>query len=301
MLELASSALSAHVRPDVGACLEAVEVVLPDGRRQPLLLAPSREAADAGDALQSAHFAMLPYVNRVRGNVLGVEGRQIPMPPNTSEPLALHGAGWQARWNVLSGDDSHCRMGMEAPPDYPFRFRASQAIHLAGASLRIELGVTNASEQAIPAGLGFHPYFPRDPDTRLRFRAAWFWLEGPGHLPTSAIRVPPELSFGEGAALPETWRANCYSGWDGLAVIDQPRLGYSVKMTGSDALRDLMFYTPPGEAFFALEPQSHTTGIVQTDADSEAANPMRVLRPNESMTVWMELAVTTFAARGTPR
>lgn len=292
MLTLSTKFLTASILPKVGGCLKGLDLKRPDGGVSPVLLAPSTIAACAGDALQSGHFAMLPYVNRARGNTLRCGDQIIPMPPNTAEPVALHGAGWQGNWRVLSSMQDRCELALDAPDDYPFRFHARQTFELSDDGLRITLGLTNTSRHTIPVGLGFHPYFPRDTATRLQFDAEWFWLEGPGHLPTDAIRVPPELSFAGSKPLPGKWRANCYTGWAGKAVIEQPSLGYGLSMTASDNCPDLMFYTPPDERFFALEPQSHTSGFVQTTKDDSMATPMRKLLSGETFACWMQINVT---------
>ncbi len=296
MIELHTDHLRARVLPEIGGCIASLDLILPDQKTCPVLLAPAMANAVSGaakveDARQSAHFAMLPYVNRVPGNVIVCDGTPIPMPRNTDEPLALHGAGWNGAWKVDRSGPDHCDMILHAPVGYPFEFRADQRIELSASSLTIRLSMTNTSTGPIPAGLGFHPYFPRDPQTQLQFHADWFWLEGPGHLPTDPIRVPPELDFSKLRLLPATWRANCYTGWSGGAMIIQPSMGYRVMMDASQNLRDLMFYAPPDYAFFALEPQSHTSGYANTDATAVVAKPMTVLQPEQSLVGWVRLDV----------
>ena len=290
MLTLRSDCLEARLLPEVGGCLLSLDHM--EGmRRQHILIAPSVEAAQSGQTAQSAHFLMLPWVNRIPGNRLLCEGDAIAIQPNTPEPLALHGIGWQRPWSVVDTAADRCTLQVESPPDYPIPFRAIQGLRLEGSSLLISVTLENSGNHRIPAGVGFHPYFPRDAQTRLAFEADWFWLEGPGHMPTDAIRVPPELDFREGRLLPERWRANCYSGWHGPAVIDQPTFGYRVVMTASEGLDDLMFYTPPDESFWALEPQSHTTAQVDTRKSEPAAQPMRRLGPGETLRAWMQIEV----------
>ena len=291
MLDLRSRFLVARVLPEIGSCLESVMLIRPDGTTTPVLLAPSVAAMQAGDARQAAHFPMLPFVNRVPGNMLRCEGREFSVAPNTDEPLALHGTGWQGSWRVLSQSPEACEMELHAPTGFPFDFRASQKITLSDSALLIEPGLTNTSSHPIPVGLGFHPYFPRDQATRLQFNADWFWLEGPGHLPTDAIRTPPELSFAMSRALPDRWRANCYTGWTGPVVIDQPARGHRIEMIASKGLRDLMVYAPPGTGFFAVEPQSHTTGFLDTQSDSPTTTPLHALPPNAQFAAWMKVTV----------
>jgi aldose 1-epimerase len=154
MLELKSKFLTGRVLPEVGGCLERLDLTLLDQTIRPVLVAPSTAATHAGDARQSAHFAMLPYVNRVRGNMLRCGDAVITMQSNTDEPLALHGAGWQGAWRVLSATADRCELGLDAPANYPFRFHARQTFTLSDDALLINLSVTNTSSHAIPNGSG---------------------------------------------------------------------------------------------------------------------------------------------------
>ncbi len=292
MIILKSNTLTVRVLPEIGGCIESFELTLPGQPGVTILLAPSLPLTHAGDAKQSAHFLMLPYVNRVRGNEIRSKNLVFAMTPNTSEPLALHGVGWQTSWQVLEADADFCELGCIAPVDYPIQFRARQKLSLSNDALLIDVSITNTSNISIPVGAGFHPYFPRDDQTKLQFSADYFWLEGPGYMPTDCIRVPPELSFDTFRPLPDKWRANCYTGWSGNAVIEQPSLGYDLEMTASTNLPDLMFYTPPDLGFFALEPQSHTAGYVDTHKDGSPATAMLELAPGDTFAVWTQLKVT---------
>ncbi len=292
MLNLKSQTLTVRVLPETGGCIESFALTLPGQQNSPVFMAPSLSLTQAGDAKQSAHFLMLPYVNRVRGNEIRCKDHVFNMLPNTSEPLALHGVGWQGRWQVLETGADFCQLGFNAPADYPFQFTARQKLTLSHDALLIDVSITNKSDFNIPVGAGFHPYFPRNDETKLQFSADYFWLEGPGHMPTDCIRVPPELAFDTMRPLPDKWRANCYTGWNGQALIEQPSLGYDLEMTASPNLPDLMFYTPPDIEFFALEPQSHTSGYVSTSKCSSPATPMVELTPGATFAVWMHLKVT---------
>ena len=134
------------------------------------------------------------------------------MPRNTDEPFALHGAGWNNVWTVDHSGPDRCVSSLPEPAGYLFAFRAEQQIDLQGNSVTVMLSLTNTSDSPIPAGLGVHPYFPRDPRTQLQLQSDWFWLEGPGYKPTDPIRVPPELDFTKAREVPAKWRANCYTG-----------------------------------------------------------------------------------------
>ena len=175
--------------------------------------------------------------------------------------------------------------------EYAFAFEAELLATLAGPTATIGLSLTNRHNRPVPMGLGFHPYFPRRDRTTLRFCANYFWLEGPGHLPTDPLRTPRELDFTAPRLLPRTWRNNCYSGWDGSAEVAQPDLGYRLLMQSSPNLGELMFYVPLEGGRFALEPQSHTSGATSAGTGNSVANSLLCVRPAERVDGWVKLTV----------
>ena len=278
-LSLRSDRLHAEIAPQGGSVtrldLRNGDAVLP-------ILHPS----------DGAMHPLLPFANRVPGNVIDLVDPPLRLQANVpGESCALHGIGWQRAWHFTEVKKDRCALELIVSSDeWVFGFRAVQAFSVAGGEFHATLAIENTSDRPIPAGLGFHPYFFRAPRMQLQFRAARFWLEGPGHLPTDAISLPPELDFAAPAPLPETWRNNCYSGWDGLAKIHDPARGLEVTLRAGGPLRELMLYTPPGAEYFCLEPQSHTTGAMTRARGRPPATPLHILAAGERLAVDMTIA-----------
>jgi aldose 1-epimerase len=213
------------------------------------------------------------------------------------ESCALHGIGWQKAWRVTTAQEDRCTLELIVPrEEWAFGFRAVQQFRVQGGEFRAEIAVENTTDRPIPVGLGFHPYFVRVKGMTLQFRADRFWLEGPDHLPTDAISLAPELDFSNPAPLPESWRNNCYSGWDGRALLHDPARGLELRLQASRGLRDLMLYVPPREGYFCLEPQSHTTGAVTRARAHPPAIPLRILAPKERLAA--EMTMVTVEVHG---
>jgi aldose 1-epimerase len=164
-------------------------------------------------------------------------------------------------------------------------------IQVEGKTFRAHVSLRNEASQSIPAGLGAHPYFPSLPQTTLQFSARHFYLEGPDHLPTDAIFLPPELDFSEGAPLPRSWRNNAYGGWNGHALIRQPDLGYEVEIQALAGMRELMLYTAPGLPRFALEPQTHTSGATLEGSPTPQVG-LAVLQPGQVLSGDLSLTIS---------
>lgn len=256
MIEIASSRLRATIDHENGACIRSFDFLGDDGAWRPVLAPIDAAGTDAGS---SAMFAMFPFANRAPENELRFGDQRITRRPNTSDPLALHGYAWQSPWEIDMVTESACRTGLAAGCDPDFPVTLVQTFRLDARRLAVSLTARNEGDAALPVGFGWHPYFPHTSETQLRFEARLFWLEGPGHLPTEPLSVPPELSFTKSRRLPSTWRNNCYQDWTGSATILQPDLGYKVDMMAGPHLRHLMLYIPQ-TGVFAVEPQSHISG-----------------------------------------
>jgi aldose 1-epimerase len=273
MIHIETSHLRLDLRPEEGACVWSMDFLGYAGW-QPVLVP---DPGETEGALNSGLFWMLPFANRTRQNRL----HAVQIIPNTAEPLALHGSAWSQSWNVETIRDGYVQLSLSChQPEAPFPFSAGLHVQIDGATFKAQLRLRNEATHIIPAGLGVHPYFPRLSRTTLQFEASHFYLEGPDHLPTVAITLPPELDFATGAPLPQTWRNNAYGGWQGNALIRQPELGYELLMQSQAGMRELMLYTAPGLARFALEPQSHTSGATLEDAPKPQVG-LAVLQPGQ--------------------
>jgi aldose 1-epimerase len=289
-ISLRSDLLHAVIAPAIGGSVTRLDLHC-GGDVHPILR-PSDDAALARQgASQAAMHPLLPFANRVPGNVIDLVEPPLTLQPNVvGESCALHGIGWQRAWRVLEACEDRCALELIVPrEEWTFGFRAVQEFSVQGGQFRAELSIENISDRPIPVGLGFHPYIVRMTGMTLEFHADRFWLEGPGHLPTDVISLPPELDFAKPVLLPDTWRNNCYSGWDGRATLRDPVRGLELKLRASHPLRDLMLYVPPGEQYFCLEPQSHTTGAVTRVRGRQPAIPLRILAPTERLAVEMTM------------
>ena len=278
-----SESLRLTLDPQNGAAVRSFTCLNRKGDWVPVLQ-PADPADSTADG--SAMFPMVPFANRVRGNVLRVGASTFRLTPNSADPLAIHGFGWRRAWEVVDRDAESCVLVLGADPEAPIQFAARIGVRLTGSEAEFSLDMSNPGPKPIPAGLGWHPYFPHLQRTTLSFGSDLFWLEGPDHLPTDHLRVPPELDFSTSRSVPSTWRNNCYQGWQGRAVIGQPDLGYRLEMTAGPPLRHLMFYAPQS-GVFALEPQSHVSGLT-----SVTKGGVRALLPGGSFASRLRLRVS---------
>jgi aldose 1-epimerase len=279
VLRLDAAGMAAGVVPEIGGSIAWLRWRGID------LMRPLTEADRAArNVLGAACFPMMPYANRIAGNEFSFDGRAWRFEANNPpERYNVHGTGWQRAWRVEEAGPTAVRLALEVD-DGTYAYRAEQRFAVGDGALTVAIGLENRGARRAPFGFGLHPWFPREPDVVLRFRARDFYLEEPEHVAGDRITVPPELDFAAGRALPDRWRNNDYGGWDGRAEVAWPSRGVQLVMTAEPVFRHLMVYADPGRPFFCVEPQSNAAGAFNRAGGFEdPAEGIRVLDPGETM------------------
>ena len=225
------------------------------------VLRPGRKS---GIAVESSCFPLVPFGNRVSGNRFCSPTGEHQLAPNVEwDRHYLHGDGWLNPWRCIGQSPTQLTL------EYVHRqgvylYTAQQVFTLHESGIEVELVVTNDGEP-LPFGLGWHPYFPLSTETRVQAHTAGYWLEKEHWLAGEYQQsLPPELDFNQPAPLPGHWVNNGFSGWDGIATIRQPTLGYQLTMASEPAapcyfvfVSDPAFDKGYAFDFFCFEPMSH--------------------------------------------
>ena len=230
------------------------------------LLRPARHGGDGAPEETSA-FPLVPFGNRVGGNAFAFQGRDYRLAPNAGDHYRLHGDGWLSDWTIEAASENSATLVLRHMADAaaPWDYLARQTIALDGRHMALTLSVENTGALALPFGLGWHPYFPMTPRTRLTAPASSVWLEGADYLPTKEIPLPSDLDFRKVAPLPDNWVNNGFEGWNGCARIDWPERGLTLTIDADPIFARYVVYRPDtardatyGGDWFCLEPMTHT-------------------------------------------
>lgn len=254
---LSSTIARITIRPDVGAGLMSFDVMHRNA------WTPVFRSVDPGTEhpFGLSNILLVPFSGRVSGGGFAFDGAFHPIEPNMpAERYPIHGSAFSAAWTVVETSDSAVTLSLNGVGLGPFRYDASVTYRLDGATLLMELAVTNKAALVLPYGLGFHPWFVRDHDTRLTAHADRVWLEQDDHLPRAVEPVwkHSQLDFTRSRELPRSWVNNWFDGWDGKARIDWPSRDLTVLVEASELLDRYVLYSPSGDAdFFCFEPVSH--------------------------------------------
>jgi len=234
---------------------------------------------------ESAAFALVPYSNRIRAGRFTFQGREVVLPLNRPpERHSIHGLGWQTVWRPRDVREHEAILELEhATGPWPWAFRATQRFILAPASLSIVLTLSNNSGAPMPAGLGWHPYFPRTVRTTIAADVQAIWLTDDEVMPTTLGPPRPGADLSRGVMVDTIALDNCFAGWRRRAVIEWPESGLRLVMTAEAPLDFLVVYTPPARAFFCAEPVSHVTDAFNLAAAGRPDTGARVLAPGETL------------------
>ena len=222
MLTLRSGESSVVLAPEIGGAIVGWTF-----GAVPLLRRPAPDAIMAGNVRGLACFPLVPFSNRIAHGRFRWDGTDYLLDRNFGDhPHAIHGVGWQRAWTVAAVGsasrhaDAAARRGGRAGAKLAVRLRGRTALY-ADARMHciVELAVRNLHPSPAPAGLGLHPYFPRDGAPTLRFNAAQVWLNGANSLPSEPVPVPPAWDHSGGQPVGSASLDNCYRGWDGVAHI----------------------------------------------------------------------------------
>jgi aldose 1-epimerase len=243
--------------------------------------------------LELSSFPLVPYANRIAHGRFNWSGYAVSLAPNFGDhPHTLHGEGWREAWRLAHVKSDSAVLEIDhRPGEWPWAYAARQTVLVDPQGVTFELELSNLDRSAMPAGLGFHPYFPDRASARLRAQVGHVWLTGEDALPKCQA---PGAHFGDWAAdTAVTSRSlidHCHTNWPGQADIALPVRGLKVRMTASPNLHFLHIYSPPGEDYFCVEPVSHRPDAVNAIAPLEEG--VVSLHPGGRLSATMRLQVT---------
>lgn len=278
------------LRPERGGLVERVVHLAPDGARRDWLLPPEGRPDDAAATPKFGVWPMVPFANRAFDGVVRADGQCWQLPINDpARNATIHGFGWQDRWDVPAfGAGQAVMTHQHRSPGRGYAYDARFAIAAQEDGLLFELSVVNRAGEAMPFGLGLHPWFPRRADTRVMLLAQGA-LDLPDDLRNGVPGpVPAPFDFRSARGLGEATLAASYLDWSGVAEIVTPSLGLALRMSAGESLRHPLLWAPTGADFFCLEPQSHALGA-PSEPSVAARTPLALLQPGEALSGWMRL------------
>lgn len=276
-----------RLSPSVGGAISAFE--WNDGTYSRPILRECNSPLEK--VLDASCFPLVPYVNRIRGGCFTFRGRTVHLEPNMAgDPSPLHGQGWLNPWEVESAGASSATLTYRHDPgEWPWAYEARQEFSLDDVGLSVRLNCRNIGAEAMPCGLGEHPYFPCGPETKIDTRVECAWTVDEHVLPVD--KVPAEGRYdlrnrdacGQGLD-------NGFGGWGGEARMNDPAWPYELRLSSPEA-RFFQLYSPPQGGIFVAEPVTHANAALNHPESEWPELGMRALDPGEAMSLDMRLDV----------
>jgi aldose 1-epimerase len=275
-LELRAAELRLALRPDLGGAIAGLWLA-----DTPVLR--STEPGELGSARLSGCYPLAPYSNRLGYRRFRWLGQDHTTQPNFDDnPHSLHGVAWLRPWAVVSSAATSAELAYTHTADahWPFAFELRQRFVLTPDALEVHLALSNRAITPQPVGLGWHPYFPKRPRSRLHIELTERWDSDGSGLPTRKVPQP-----GIDGDVSHLGFDNCFEGWKGPARIRDEKL--SLRLTSS--LPYLVVFTPDTKPYYCVEPVSHVSNALHMS--DPAAHGLRALAPGATFDAWMKLEV----------
>ncbi len=218
----------------------------------------------------SKNVVLFPYPNRLRDGHYTHLGKTYQFDINNADTQnSLHGFGKDAPMSVknvkITADEAtiHCTWQHDGSHKaYPFRFTFDITMTLRKDAFEVEMAFTNDDSVAIPAGLGWHPYFimsERVDDTSLQMPESQFIAIDDRMLPTGE-----KQNYSAFDTLKKIGATNLDNGFfitekgEEAGVIlesERGRLHYWQEL-GAAKWQFLQVFTPPHRKSIAIEPMT---------------------------------------------
>ncbi|MEX0295874.1 aldose 1-epimerase [Pseudomonas putida] len=246
-----------------------------------VLLPISAEAFDPLDWPRAGAYPLIPYSNRIRNAHLHFAGRDYPLSAHpAAKPHTLHGVTHTVPWQVVDQSDQQLTIACKYQGEHwPWAFRAEQHYLLDGQRLSIELVLINLGDSPMPAGLGLHPYFLRQPGLKVRYQVGREWQIDDQYLATGVcgeVIQAQLIDADEGQAM-----AHYQSAWDGQLLLDYPSGILSLK--ASEPLSHFVAFAPADSPYLCLEPVSHLADAFNQPPDRWAQTGTLELAPGQRL------------------
>ena len=146
-----------------------------------------------------------------------------------------------------------CALSYEHQPDsWPWRYRATQTFTLDGRALSVAVTLENQSDQAMPFGLGLHPYFPVESATTVQASAAGTCQLDEDGLTVGTI-ASTRADLDAGLAVARSNLDEVYLDWSGHCRIEWPERHAGMTIECSWPRPNLVIYGPQEAPFVCVE------------------------------------------------
>lgn len=299
LITISNDKLKAVICPEVGASIHSLCYKL-NGQWVDIMRPTPQEAVDQKKPGLFSSFHLLPYSNRIENGVLNYKGKVYNLHINNTDGHTIHGVARDLPWKLVYCNDEEMQLSLNSKDfdnvNWPWDFSGRLTFTVKDNQFTMGISIKNESDETMPAGFGSHPYFSKkltDKDDKLMVKLPLKGLyPGDTPIPTGKwIPIPEELDFSTERAFDESvFVDNCFRASQGSSVVKWLNSGVTMTMDADPIYENIIFYTPKGETFFAIEPVTNCnnafnmaeegiddTGVIYLQPGEEASGDIRIL------------------------
>ncbi|MCL2673174.1 MAG: hypothetical protein FWF01_02150 [Alphaproteobacteria bacterium] len=291
---LHSNQLEVKVSSVIGASLSKFSFRRPDGQSIDLMRPPGDKARDA---LDMSMYPMVPYAGRIRGGSFVYWGVRHIVPQNhpfLTEPL--NGDGWTEKWRVTERSENFITLTYQHTGEtgFPFPYSASIVYGVSGHKFTAVISVTNTGDFPMPCGLGWHPFFLRTKDMRIRMRNRQLWADENKAIKTQIQNTPEHMLFTDDRALDDMDADACFGGFDGKIEITYPSHRIRLNVAAKGDCSHVTLYTPADKKWVCIEPMTNATDAFNLASAGVSGTGIKTIQDGESFKLETSFSVTSF-------
>lgn len=300
------SGQTATVLPSVGNNCISYKATI-NSKEIELLYAPPDAETLAGRPSGYGIPILFPWPNRIEYGEFSFEGQDVQLKTSEAGAHLLHGYVLGRPWTVVDSgsDDSDgawvtCRIASKDFPEigaeWPFPFEVEGTYRLKDGGLSLAVSGTNVGDRKMPAGLGYHPYFPLPllesgdrASCVVQLPCKTYWPLREDNIPTGEVKpVDGKYALTGKTALADRFYDDVWSGvtfdadgWSRCFFAD-PDAGVQIVVEADSAFREWVLYAPDNRPVVCFEPYTCTTDAVNLQARGIDAG-LDILEPGASL------------------
>ena len=302
----AEAGQTATVLPSVGNNCISYKATLSGREVELLFAAPDAETLQGRPSGYGIPI-LFPWPNRIEYGKFTFEGRDIQLKTPEEGAHLLHGYVLNRPWQVVDSGSSEeqgawvtCRFRSgdfpEIAEEWPFPFEVDGTYRLKDGALSVEVAGKNVGESNMPAGIGYHPYFPLPllpgGDRTLctvQLPCDTYWPLREDNIPTGEVKaVEGDYALKEKTPLGDRYYDDVWSGvkvdddgWSRCHFAD-PHANIQIVVEADSAFREWVLFAPDSRPVVCFEPYTCTTDAANlqgrgVDAGLEVLEPGGVL------------------------
>jgi len=233
--------------------------------------------------LLTAGFPLIPFSGRIARGRFHWRGHDISLPANfPPEPHNIHGQAWSSEWEVVCATPSRLEIEFSYPKGaWPWQYRARQTFLLRDDGLSIDILLRNEDNAPMPAGIGWHPYFPAD-GAVISANTESGWVLNDQGLPRAHLDALGKHDLREPRLVASLDLDHPFVAPEADTLISWPARALAVRMTATKPFDHLVVFTPLGEDFFCVEPVSHVPNAHNLDLSADLTG-LVTLMPGDTL------------------